>query len=565
MPISSSSANAPTIAASSIGTGFSAGMETSNSNPCCRVAMIEGSQPHLSTETRSLLRSRLRIAALLLAMGFAVFFVRNLFFTDYHSGTQLFMTFFHGGVTIALALVGGGLCHQCTFDLSTLRRAELIIFGLPAIFFVVMQWLHYDGIPIAAGGTTRYLESPSSPWILLIFIYSLYIPNAWKRAATILGILAAAPCLLFLAAWFRFSHIREHVSLFDVSSVFFFMTLAAIVGAWGVYTIGRLRREAFEAKQLGQYRLKHLLGAGGMGEVYLAEHQLMKRPVAIKLIRPGKAADPHALARFEREVRATAKLSHWNTIEIFDFGHTDDGTFYYVMEYLPGKSLADLVEQHGPLLPSRVIALMTQTCEALAEAHSIGLIHRDIKPGNIFAAYRGGVYDVAKLLDFGLAKPAMGKLDITLTQEGAITGSPLFMAPEQAVGDGEPDARSDIYALGCVAYYLLTGRPPFEAENPIKVLMAHARDAVVPPSQLQSGIPRDLEEIVLHCLEKEPQCRFADVNQLRAAFVSCSTYGTWSRQDAQCWWEANGGVSRSGEGFATPAIDQVPSPAGAMA
>ena len=142
-----------------------------------------------------------------------------------------------------------------------------------------------------------------------------------------------------------------------------------------------------------------------MGEVYLAEHQMMKRPCAIKLIRPNKARDPRALARFEREVRATAKLSHWNTVEIFDYGRTDDGTFYYVMEYLPGLSLSELVERHGPLPPERVIYLLEQTCDALRKAHAAGLVHRDIKPGNIFAAIRGGVYDVAKLLDFGLAKP----------------------------------------------------------------------------------------------------------------------------------------------------------------
>ncbi len=262
-----------------------------------------------------------------------------------------------------------------------------------------------------------------------------------------------------------------------------------------------------------------------MGEVHLAEHQLMKRPVAIKLIKPSKAADPVSLARFEREVRATAQLSHWNTIEIFDYGHTDDGTFYYVMEYLPGKSLADLVSQHGPLAPSRVVWLLEQTCEALAEAHSLGLIHRDIKPGNIFAAERGGVFDVAKLLDFGLAKPATSNGDMNLTQEGSITGSPLFMAPEQATGDGTPDARSDIYALGAVGYYLLTSHPPFEADNPVKVLLAHAQQTVKPPSQLQPGIPADLERIILRCLAKNPDDRFPDVNSLATALRESSLHG----------------------------------------
>jgi serine/threonine-protein kinase len=262
--------------------------------------------------------------------------------------------------------------------------------------------------------------------------------------------------------------------------------------------------------------------------------------VAIKLIKPGKAGDPQALARFHREVQATAKLTHWNTIEIFDYGHTDDGTFYYVMEYLPGKSLADLVLQHGALAPERVVAILEQTCDALAEAHRLGLIHRDIKPGNIFAAERGGVYDVAKLLDFGLAKPVIPTADVNLTQDGAITGSPLFMAPEQAAGDGIPDARSDIYGLGAVAYYLLTGRPPFEADNPVKILLAHAQKAVVPPSQLQPGVPADLERIVLRCMEKSPADRYQSVNELAADLYRTALHGKWTREHAYEWWQSNG-------------------------
>ncbi len=274
-----------------------------------------------------------------------------------------------------------------------------------------------------------------------------------------------------------------------------------------------------------------------MGEVYLAEHQLMKRPCAIKIIRPGKAADPSALARFEREVRETAKLSHWNTVEIFDYGHTADGTFYYVMEYLPGMSIAELVERHGPLPPERTIYLLQQTCEALAEAHSLGLIHRDIKPGNLFAAQRGGHYDVAKLLDFGLAKRLWSSADtIELTGEGSITGSPLFMAPEQATGDVEPDLRSDIYALGAVAYYMLTGRPPFAADNPLKVMIAHASDPVTPPSQHRGDLPRDLELVVLKCLAKKPIDRFQDTSELSAALAACEVCGKWMREEARRWW-----------------------------
>ena len=258
--------------------------------------------------------------------------------------------------------------------------------------------------------------------------------------------------------------------------------IAATIGA---HTIGRLRREAFEARQLGQYRLGRPLGRGGMGEVYLAEHQLLKRPCAIKLIRPDKAGDPTVMARFEREVRSSAKLSHWNNIDIFDYGRTEDGTFYYVMEYLPGLSLFDLVTRHGPLPAGRVIYLLRQTCDALGEAHAMGLIHRDIKPANIFAAQRGRHYDVAKLLDFGLAKPVatLDEESEQLTQAGSITGSPLYLSPEQAMGEVEPDARSDLYSLGAVGYFMLTGRPPFTYDKPMRLLIAHAREIPASPSR----------------------------------------------------------------------------------
>ncbi len=328
-----------------------------------------------------------------------------------------------------------------------------------------------------------------------------------------------------------------------------------LCSVYGTYTINSLRTEVFEAKQLGQYRLCRRIGAGGMGEVYLAEHQMMKRPCAIKLIRPGKAADPHALARFEREVRATAKLSHWNTIEIFDYGRTDDGTFYYVMEYLPGLSLAELVEKHGPLPPARAIHLLIQTCDALAEAHGRGLIHRDIKPGNIFAAQRGGVHDVAKLLDFGLAKPLSADSEsIHLTQEGSIAGSPLFMSPEQALGDSEPDARSDIYSLGAVAYFLLTGVPPFDGDKAIKIILAHAQQPVVPPSRLRSEIGADLEQVVLRALAKKPADRFQSVVEMRQALAECVAAGGWTSEDAARWWRANATADAQAEAMVAAAL-----------
>jgi serine/threonine-protein kinase len=306
----------------------------------------------------------------------------------------------------------------------------------------------------------------------------------------------------------------------------------------GVRTINLLRDEAVRARQFGQYKLKKLIGSGGMGEVYLAEHLLLKRPCAIKIIHPEKAGDPKVLARFEREVQATAKLSHWNSVDIYDYGRTDDGTFYYVMEFLPGMNLAQLVQGYGPVPAARAIHLIRQVCNALSEAHEQKLVHRDIKPANIFAAIRGGRHDVAKLLDFGLAKPLLDAASARLTVKGAITGSPLYMSPEQATGDGDPDARSDIYSLGGVLYFLATGQPPFDDEQPMKVIIAHAHDPVVPPSQLNPELPDDLELVILRCLQKIPDDRYQSAAGLAAALEDCNDYGRWTRDDARRWWQA---------------------------
>jgi serine/threonine protein kinase len=313
--------------------------------------------------------------------------------------------------------------------------------------------------------------------------------------------------------------------------------ILAVASTFGARVISLLRRQIAEARHLGQYRLRRQIGVGGMGEVYLAEHQLLKRPCAIKLLRPESLGDPRSLARFEREVRLTAALSHPNTVEIYDYGRTDKGTYYYVMEYLPGMSLADLVERHGPQPPGRVVYLLGQICQALREAHGAGLIHRDIKPSNIFVSQRGGLHDVAKLLDFGLVLPIAKSGSPQLSREGQILGTPLFMSPEQATGSKELDGRSDIYSLGAVAYFLLTGRPPFEGEDGLRLLIAHARDPVVPPSLLSVNLPRDLERVVLRCLSKDPADRFPDSGSLEQALLECACTDDWDQRRAARWWE----------------------------
>jgi serine/threonine-protein kinase len=380
---------------------------------------------------------------------------------------------------------------------------------------------------------------------ILVLSYGLCVPKTLRQVALVVGPLALLPfatlSVLLLLHPETMSWLGQRwgqgpgtppILLFSFDAMV--LLILAAGSAFGARAISRLRRQVAEARQIGKYHLRQPIGAGAMGVVYLAEHQLLKRPCALKLIQPGRAGDPQALARFEREVRLTATLSHPNTIEIYDYGRTPEGTYYYVMEYLPGLSLEELVERHGPLPPGRAVYLLRQVCGALREAHAVGLIHRDIKPSNIIAARRGGMDDVAKLLDFGLVQPPEAPA-ADLSTEGQILGTPLFMSPEQARGERHLDERSDIYSLGAVAYYLLTGQPPFNRASGLLVLVAHARDPVVPPS-LIADVPEDLQRVVLRCLAKDAADRFADARSLERALRECTCSDDWDQDCAAQWW-----------------------------
>ena len=460
--------------------------------------------------------------------------------------------------TIILALVGliALLRSRSPISLTSLQALELGAVGLLAgrVTFVeyrLMLRFSQRGDMMTA---PMVLKNVVLLTAVLILTYGLYAPKTWRRAALVAGPLALLPfaTLSVLAmqhpaamawlweGWLDSQTPRALLFAFDA----LILAILAVGSAYGARTIFRLRREVVEARQLGQYRLKRQIGAGGMSEVYLAEHQLLKRPCAVKLIRPGVVTDPRAMQRFEREVRLTARLSHPNTVEVYDYGRTEDGTYYCVMEYLKGLSLAELVNRHGPLPPGRVVYLLRQVCGALREAHAAGLIHRDIKPSNIFAARPGGLGDVAKLLDFGLVLPAAILGEATLTGERQIVGTPQYMSPEQAKGGHKLDGRSDIYSLGAVAYYLLTGRPPFQANGRTAVLIAHARDPVEPPSRVRPGIPEDLERVVLRCLAKPPDQRFPDAEALEQALGACACAGDWDQGRAARWWQDDYGDPR---------------------
>jgi serine/threonine-protein kinase len=351
-----------------------------------------------------------------------------------------------------------------------------------------------------------------------------------------LAVFALRDVVAMVLAYMQFSAAMPMV---DFMQYFPVIVGVLSVAVFGSRRRGKVQSTGFEAGQLGAYRLISLLRAGGMGEVYVAEHCLLDRPCAIKVIRPERAGDATALARFEREVRMTARLSHWNTVDIFDYGRTADGTSYYVMEYLPGLSLEEMVQRHGPLPAERVVHFLRQACRALREAHSIGLVHRDIKSDNFVVAQCGGVCDVVKLIDFGLVKAAAETPSARLPHEGGLSGTPLFMSPEQARAFDDVDARSDIYSLGAVAYALLTGRPPFERSGPLELLIAHARDEVTPPSLLRADVPADLEKAVLRCLAKKPGDRYQDMDDLEQALARCAAADRWTQACAARWWQDN--------------------------
>jgi serine/threonine-protein kinase len=249
---------------------------------------------------------------------------------------------------------------------------------------------------------------------------------------------------------------------------------------------------------------------------------LLRRPCAIKVIRPERARNNQALLRFEREVQTTATLTHPNTVQIFDYGHAEDGTFYYVMEYLPGLTLEQLVKNEGPLPAPRAVHLIRQVCGALREAHAIGLIHRDIKPSNVMVCERGGQHDTAKLLDFGLVSlRGAGSDEQNFPREGAVAGTPAYMSPEQATINETIDARSDIYSVGALAYFLLTGSPPFADRSAVDMLAAHMYEMPPPLTQRRPTVPADLEAVVLRCLAKQPDKRYADAETLDAALARC--------------------------------------------
>jgi serine/threonine-protein kinase len=512
------------------------------------VAIVEGSLASLAGEMDALRRQRLYAAAVSLTAIFGLLLIWV--FASDNPGT---LTVEGSRFSLRVGLLGlrcvftaaiaGLLAGEVPLTRKQLRVVEYTLFlGLTLLVVASQYFVNLDLMlrgPEYLPIVLAFVKDGVIQMLVLMMIYATLIPNPWPVAVRILVAMFLGPVVTVFLLELHPEvgpMIASLRTAEEAGSNILFLGIGTALAIYCAHLLNGLRSDLHEARKFGQYQLKQKLGEGGMGEVYLAEHQLLKRPCALKLIKAEAGADPIALGRFEREVRSAARLAHPNTIAIYDYGHSEDGTFYYVMEYLQGLSLADLVQQAGPLSPGRLIYLFRQVCAGLAEAHMLGLVHRDLKPANVFVAVRGGESDVAKVLDFGLVKLTKDPGAAALTGDMTVSGTPLFMAPEQAVADRSLDARADIYALGAMMYYALTGQPPFQGESAFAVMMAHSRDPVIPPSQIRPGVPDDLERVILRCLAKKPEERYPDVKTLGQALTACAANGEWTPEQADRWW-----------------------------
>lgn len=319
--------------------------------------------------------------------------------------------------------------------------------------------------------------------------------------------------------------------------VLFGLLLAALIFVLSSrFSVLRMQKKVDEARQIGPYRLVKKIGEGGIGEVYLAQHALLRRPTAIKLLKP-RSVNPETLSRFEAEVQQTSRLTHPNTVEIYDYGHTPEGTFYYAMEYLPGLTMAALIQLEGPIEPRRCVHLLDQVCASLSEAHSKGLIHRDIKPQNIMLCERGGIYDTVKVLDFGLVKDIAAHTDVQLTAPDQLGGTPMYIAPERIKDPSRNDARTDLYAVGTVAFNLLTGRNPFDSGSSVEIVYQVMEASPPMVNDIQGiQVPDALNRLVARLLSKDPDDRPQSADELRQELAALDV-GTWTFEDARRWWD----------------------------
>lgn len=496
---------------------------------------------------------RLRAVALLFAAAvFVANFVAAAFTVE---GRQY--TFSHvigwlpGLLAIAAALFVVWLTTWEGMGIRTKLGVGLAFQVLGGFAIAMAQWWGlWDGVADLSNNV-HFQRSLGISWVAVwVVLFTVVVPTKPSLAllaSVVTG--ATVPVTILLSMTFGGTP-RVNAAFFFWGFVFPYVVLAPAAALIGSRVVHQLGHEVRRARELGAYVLEERLGAGGMGEVWRARHQLLARPAAVKFIRPevlseGEGRSQHVIVtRFEREAQATALMRCPHTIELYDFGVSDDGTFYYVMELLDGFDLESLVTRFGPLPSQRVLHVLRQLCHALAEAHENGLIHRDVKPGNIYVCRYGREYDWVKVLDFGMVKSLRsdGETSLKLTAETVMGGTPAYMAPEQALGDGTIDGRADIYQAGCVAYFALTGQLVFSGRTLVEMMLKHANEAPLPPSsRTDKPIPQALDALVLRCLSKDPAERPATADELAAAVTTCAwELPPWTSAEASEWWRLHG-------------------------
>lgn len=441
------------------------------------------------------------------------------------------------GILIASSGVLLSLVVTCLARWGRLAPKRLILLGLGyevLLCGVVSLWEQFGKFPEG-----EYREM--SFVCVLVVLFPALIP-ATPRRTLVTALLAAATGPLAYAAALAYGYHPRSAG--DVGIALAYSLASAGLSVAPSLVITRLVGKVAAAREMGAYKLETLLGTGGMGEVWRASHRLLAQPAAVKLIRGEWLTDGPAgavaLERFKREARVTSQLRSQHTIDLYDFGLTEDGTFFYAMELLDGLDLETLVERHGPLPPARAVHLLRQACLSLEEAHRHGLVHRDVKPANLFVCHEGLEADHLKVLDFGLVAEERDAEATRLTAANTIAGTPSCMAPEQIQGAGIGPA-TDLYALGCVAYWLLAGHHVFDRDNAAMVLVDHLHTEPVPLREaVGPHIPEDLDEIVMECLEKHAEDRPESALALRARLSACACANAWTEEDASGWWLSAG-------------------------
>jgi hypothetical protein len=489
-----------------------------------------------------------RLHVLALLIGFVFFTVT--FVEPIVRGAEGMAWLFGRAMRWAPNVISIGLALAVAAATKYSRVSATAVLNLGLVFEVVISFgiaaAEYSDLSASNQYGPGIYGGVGMSWVAIwVLLYTMVVPTPPRKALlAMIASVSAVPIVLalriqsgsveFAPGWIEFT--------LGMTLQYSLVVLMGWVGARVVYKMGA---EVGRAREMGSYRLIDCIGRGGMGEVWKAKHRMLARTAAIKLVPPDRLGSvgpgrDTILGRFEREAQATASMRSPHTIELYEFVIADSGTFYYVMELLSGLDLSSLVARFGPVPPARAIHILRQTCHSLAEAHEAGLIHRDVKPANIFVARYGRDVDFVKVLDFGLVKSRANNVadsNPELTTEGNIAGgTPAYIAPEQALGD-PVDGRTDLYALGCVGYWLVTGKQLFESETALGLISDHLRTAPVPPSQrVDFEVPADLENLIMRCLEKEPERRPQSADEFADALEACDAAGQWTQERARAWW-----------------------------